>query len=110
MKKDAIKKDFKLMYLVIICITIVLSVGIFSYSNYQKEQLKQEQENNRLQNNQNKLTICISQAKNNRTNLWNNNCTKQSNGSCTINNSKTIEWIEQRYQQDLNNCYQLYGN
>lgn len=111
-------KKYTLVYLIIICITVISSVGIFSYSNYQKEQLKQEQENERIkkeqknaQLRQNQLNNCITQAKSNRRNLWNSNCTKQVDGSCTIkSNSGTSEWIEQRYQQDLNNCYQLYGN
>ena len=100
----------------IICITIVSSVGIFSYSNYQKEQLKQNEENERLEKEQkaleqqkNNLSNCINQAKNNRTNLWNSNCTKQADGRCTLSNN-LITRIEQRYEQDLNNCYQLYGN
>ena len=118
MKKEVKFKNYTLIYLIIVCITIVSSVGIFSYSNYHKEQLKQKQENKRIESEQkaaqlrqNQLNNCITQAKSNRRNLWNSNCTKQADGSCTIkSNSGTSEWIEQRYQQDLNNCYQLYGN
>lgn len=110
--------DKRLIYIIIISITIVSSVGIFSYSTYKKEQLKQKQEiklfEKQEQKNvqrQNNLNNCINQAKTERTNLWNSNCTKQSDGRCTINSNNGISnWIEQRYQQDLNSCYQLYGN
>lgn len=116
------QKNNKSIYIIIICfiicITIIGSIGTYSYFNYQKEVLKQEKEDERIKQEkedkelkQLNLNNCITNAKNNRTNLWNQNCTNQSNGSCTIKNGTgTIEWIEQRYQQDLNNCYQLYSD
>ena len=119
-KKSKVKGTIQISVLlsIVIPITIVLCIGIVMFFDYRKEQLKQEKEDKRLESEQKadetrqeQLNICIIQAKNNRTNLWNSNCTNQSNGSCTINsNSGIVEWIEQRYQQDLDNCYQLYGN
>lgn len=118
--KDSYKSFGKapILYILVICATLIISVGIYSYFNYQKEVLKQEKEDERIKDEkeekklkQANLNNCITTAKNNRTNLWNQNCTTQSDGSCTIKNGTgTIEWIEKRYQQDLNNCYQLYGD
>lgn len=119
-KKTKVKGTIQTSVLlsIVIPITIVLCIGIVMFFDYRKEQLKQEKEDKRLESEQKadetrqeQLNICIVQAKNNRTILWNSNCTNQSNGSCTINsNSGIVEWIEQKYQQDLDNCYQLYGN
>lgn len=119
--KNNLKNDLN-KTLIIICSSIIILVIIIcsfmTYNTYLKEESEKEQTNLKLENEekiekerQENLSICINQAKTSRTNLWNSNCTTQANGNCTIpNNSGTIDWIEQRYQQDLNNCYQLYGN
>lgn len=72
--------------------------------------MRLEQEQQLEEERQRSLNACINQAKTNRNDLWDNNCSKQANGNCTIkSNSGTIEWIEQRYDQDIKNCYELYG-
>lgn len=102
---------FVIILFLITSITVSLSIGIKEKAEKDKLQLKLDNENANEEKRQNSLANCIANAKTARNNLWNANCTKQTNGSCTINNnSGTIEWIEKRYQQDLNNCYQLYGN
>ncbi len=101
-----------------IIVLVIIIGGFVTYNTYLKEESEKEQTNLKLENEekaekerQENLSVCIVQAKTSRENLWNNNCDTQTDGSCTIpSNSGTIEWIEQRYQQDLDNCYQLYGN
>ena len=108
---------FIIIALVVIILAIVIG-GFITFNTYLQEESEKEQTNLKLEKEeavekerQENLSTCINQAKVARTNLWNNNCTTQSDGSCTIpNDGKTIPWIEQRYQQDLDNCYQLYGN
>lgn len=100
----------KITNTMIICITIIIVMLILGISNYKNEELKQKQQNARLQENKLLLDACITDAKNSRTDLWNNNCIKQSDGNCTIpSDSPTVEWIEQRYEQDIKNCNSLYG-
>lgn len=110
------KKDNKF---VIISICVVLIVAIISGSilvnTYIREQSNKEQTQMRLDNSnqneisrQNNLSSCISKAKTSRNNLWEANCPEK-NPNCSLQMDK-IEWIDSRYQQDLNNCYQLYGN
>lgn len=111
--KDKLKAIFTCIIISTIIIggTISFSIVIKEEAEKDKLQLKLDNENANEEKRQNSLSNCIANAKTARNNLWNANCTKQSDGSCTINNnSGTIEWIEKRYQQDLNNCYQLYGN
>jgi len=91
----------------IIMIFVAISIDIKENNKNLRLEKEQEAELTRQEN----LSNCISQAKSDRNDLWNNNCTKQSDGSCTIrNNTGTIDWIEQRYEQDLDSCYELYGN
>lgn len=105
----------KSIYLIIVCITVVLSVGIYSFSNYKKEELKQQEENNRFNAQQEKITgqqnllkYCIEQAKATRTDLWESNC-PDNNPNCSLS-PNTVQWIDSRYQQELDSCYELYGN
>lgn len=97
---------FSIVIVFIIMTFITINTSIKEKNKNERLEQEQQLEEER----QNSLKECISQAKINRNNLWNNNCSKQANGSCTINsNTETIEWIEQRYEQDIKNCYELYG-
>ena len=106
---DKLSKIFRyIIFIIFMIIMLVIIVTNIKENNDIKElELKEEQEEER----QDKLKACISTAKNDRSDLWNSNCTEEADGKCTIkNNSGTIDWIEQRYEQDINNCYELYGN
>ena len=103
------KVNLKFVSLIIICITIFSSIGVFSYFIYHKEELKQDQQNQRLEKEQEnrdyyreQLTNCINTASINRTNLWNSNC-PNGNSNCKLD-SKVVEWIDNRYQQEVNEC------
>lgn len=99
------------LVILIIAGAILLGIFIMEQSDKEQTQMKLEQALRQEKTRQKNLENCIQTAKDSRSNLWDANCTKQSNGSCTIpNNSKTVDWIEQRYQQDLDSCYELYGN
>lgn len=109
MKKEVKKSNISLIYLSVICITLIIVVGLIVFFSYQKEQLKQNQENERLkQEQENKdyyrrqLTNCINEAKTSRSNLWSSNC-PDSNPNCSLN-SNVVEWIDERYQQEVNEC------
>lgn len=113
MKKN---KDNKI---IIISICGVITIAIISSSilinTYLKEQSDREQTQMKLdsereneENRQYKLSNCISTAKTNRTDLWESNCPEK-NPNCSLN-SDIVDWIDKRYQQELNSCYQLYGN
>lgn len=114
--KNNTNKTLIITFSSIIILTIIIG-GFITINTYLKEEsnkeqniLKLEKQEKQEKERQENLSNCINRANISRTNLWNNNCDIQANGSCTIpNNSGTIEWIDQRYQQDLNNCYQLYG-
>ena len=116
-KEKNILKSIIIISLSIIILTIIIG-GFITFNTYLQEESEKEQTNLKLESEkeaererQESLSLCIVQAKTSRENLWNSNCTIQTNGDCTIpSNSGTVEWIEQRYQQDLDNCYQLYGN
>lgn len=114
MKKEKKKENSKLIYLSIICITIILIVGLVMFFNYQKEQLKQNQENERLKQEQDdrdyyrkQLTDCINNAKTSRSNLWSSNC-PDNNPNCSLN-SNVVEWIDERYQQEVSECNMKWG-
>lgn len=101
-------KDNKI---IIISICVVIAITIISGSVLINTYIKLENKDKNEIDRQDNLYDCITDAKSARTSLWDSNCTKQKDGSCTIDSdSKTIDWIEKRYQQDLNSCYQLYGN
>lgn len=51
-----------------------------------------------------RLNLCIEEANAKRDDLWNANCDEEG----YISSMDTIEWIEARYEQDLQNCYRLY--
>lgn len=103
------KKDNNKTSIIVACIIGIAIIGVaIIVSKNSMERLKYNEQQEELR--QNKLQTCISQAKTIRDDLWNANCTKQKNGSCTIQNGTgTIEWIEERYQTELNNCYKLYN-
>ncbi len=103
------KINLKFISIIIICFTILCSIGIFSYFSYHKEELKLQQENERLKKeekskdyNRQQLTACISQAGINRTNLWNANC-PENKPNCSLQMDQ-IEWIDKRYEQEVNEC------
>ena len=50
------------------------------------------------------LDVCIREAKIEREDLWDANSDEEG----YISDMESIEWIEQRYEQDLNACYRLY--
>ena len=116
-KEKKLLKPIIIIPVSVIILTIIIGAFI-TYNTYLQEESEKEQTDLKLdreeeteRERQENLSICINQAKTSRTNLWNSNCTTQANGNCVIpSNSGTVEWIEQRYQQDLDNCYQLYGN
>lgn len=115
MKKNIIPE--KMSNSTIICITVVLCIFIVGLFIYKKEELKQQEENQRLQEElefmqeqKNLLDYCINQAEADRSSLWDRNCVQQSNGKCTIKSKETLDWIEKRYEQDIKNCNSLYGN
>lgn len=106
MKKVVI---ISLIFSIIIGSSIIGASIILSNNKMKQLQYKTFQETIQEQGKQSELKRCIESAKESRTDLWNANCTKQSDGGCTIqNNTGTIDWIEDRYQSDLNNCYKLY--
>lgn len=97
---------FSIVIVLIIMTFITINTNIKEKNKNRRLEQEQQQEEER----QTKLSECISTAKRNRSDLWNNNCTKQSDGSCTIQSKTgTVEWIEQRYEQDIDNCNELYG-
>ena len=99
-----------IIFSVVIVLIIMTFITINTNIKEKNKNMRPEQEQQLEEERQTKLSECISTAKRNRTDLWNNNCTKQSDGSCTIQNKTgTIEWIEQRYEQDIKNCHELYG-
>lgn len=101
-----IKNEKFIIILLIILIFITVNTSI----KEKNKNMRIEQEQQLEEKRQNLLSECINQAKINRSDLWNSNCIKQSDGSCTIQNKTgTIEWIEQRYEQDIKNCNELYG-
>lgn len=114
--KNSNGKMLAIIFSSVIILTIIIG-GFITINTYLKEEsdkeqnsLKLEEQRNQEQERQENLSNCINRANISRSTLWNNNCDIQADGSCTIpSNSGTVEWIEQRYQQDLNNCYQLYG-
>lgn len=94
----------------IIAITFIIIISIFLFFNYQNEKLKNERLNEvqtEEENRQNDLQNCYYEAEQSRTNLWNANC---DNGetNCSLPRS-TIDWIDSRYKQDVENCNSLYG-
>ena len=103
------KMNLKFISLIVVCITILGSVGFFSYFTYHKEELKQEQQNQRSEKEQEnrdyyriQLTDCINNASVNRTNLWTANC-PESNQNCSLKMDQ-IEWIDDRYKQEVEEC------
>lgn len=95
--------------LVLICITIICSISIYSFFIYHKEELKQEQENQRLKQEQEskeyyrkQLANCLNSANINRTNLWNANC-PDGKSDCKLD-SDIVDWIDSRHQQEVNEC------
>lgn len=110
-KNHNINKTLIITFSAVIILSIIIG-GFITLNTYLNEKNENEETKLRLEKEkQENLVICIEQATNSRTNLWNSNCDMQSNGDCTIpTNSGIIEWIEQRYKQDLEICYQLYGN
>lgn len=105
MKKEKNNKSL----IIIVCIIMISIIIIIAITEYNKtSRIEAEQMNEYVR--QEDLKDCIETANNKRTSLWDNNCNKQANGKCTINNRDMIDWIEQRYEQELDNCYELYGN
>ena len=103
------KMNLKFVSLIVVCITILSSIGVFSYFIYHKEELKQEQQNQRLEKEQEnrdyyreQLTNCINTASINRTNLWKANCPEKE-PNCKLQMDQ-IKWIDNRYQQEVNEC------
>ena len=86
-------------------IFLIIIVTIIKENNDIKELIiKEEQEEKR----QDKLKTCISTAKNDRSALWEANC-PDDNLNCKLQ-SNIVEWIDTRYKQELEICYELYGN
>lgn len=107
--KDYIKTKSVIILVVILGFIVLLNTYVKGKNDAKIIDLKYNNERINESTRRSNLNSCIDKAKTDRTNLWNSNCTKQSNGSCTIQNGNgTIEWIENRYKSDLENCYQLY--
>ena len=103
------KKNISFISLVIVCLTILASVGVFSYYTYHKEELKQEQQNERLEKEQKdrdyyrtQLTSCINNADVHRNNLWESNC-PDDDKNCKLN-TNVVDWIDSRYKQEVEEC------
>lgn len=104
------KKNLIIIVGVLFAITIILSTIIYiNKENNDKEIKLQEMKQQEEEKKQRNLKNCINTAKNSRSDLWKANCIDP-DGNCSISSQKTIDWIESRYQQDLNNCYKLYKN
>jgi len=99
---------------IFLTITIIGSVSVVMYFNYQnevlvqdnkKEQLKSEQEFKEEQelSKQRKLQTSLDNAKTNRTALWNANADK--NGKVT---NEIAKWIEDRYNQEVQTAIERY--
>lgn len=104
-------KKHTILFISIVLLFIIIIFGIVLYYNLEKtktEQRTTELKLDKERKKQNNLEQCVVEAENIRTNLWNSNCTKQSNGMCTIKTGSVTNWIEQRYQQKLDICYELY--
>lgn len=107
--KELKMKERKDNKVIIISVCIVITIAIISGSILINTYIKLENKNKNEIDRQENLYACITDAKNNRNDLWNVNC-KDPDGKCTISDQSTINWIEKRYEQDLDNCYQLYGS
>lgn len=95
---------------IIIAITFIIIISVFLFFNYQNEKLKNERLNEvqtEEENRQYELQSCYSAAERSRTNLWNANCPDNQTG-CKLDSS-IVDWIDSRYEQDIENCNSLYG-
>lgn len=95
---------------IIIAITFIIIISVFLFFNYQNEKLKNERLNEvqtEEENRQYDLQSCYSAAEQSRTNLWNANCPDGQTG-CKLDSS-VVDWIDSRYEQDIENCNSLYG-
>ncbi len=103
---DKLSKIFRyIIFIIFMIIVLIIIVTNIKENNDIKElELKEEQEEKR----QDKLKTCISTAKNDRSDLWEANC-PDDNPNCKLQ-SNIVEWIDTRYQQELEICYELYGN
>ena len=114
-KKFKNKINNRLLFLCIFTtISIIAIITIALIYDYQKEKMIQEEKTERIRleqsaenNRQKNLLNCYNKAEKNRINLWNANC---DNGetNCSLPHS-TIDWIDNRYKQDINNCNSLYN-
>lgn len=108
-KISAINK-LPIIITIIIAITFIIIISVFLFFNYQNEKLKNERLNEvqaEEKNRQYDLQSCYSAAERSRTSLWNANCPDGQTG-CKLDSS-VVDWIDNRYEQDIENCNSLYG-
>lgn len=113
--KKVNNKNNNLNIFTIALITLCIISGTVIINTYIKEQgdkeltkLKLEETRKTEKERQDNLQQCITDADIARTDLWASNCPAK-NPNCKLD-SYIVEWIDKRYEQNLNNCYQLYGN
>lgn len=121
-KKKIIKKEKEyspmkkyILIAILISVTIIASVIVIMYFNYQKEllaqntkkellEIQQREAETKEQNRQMNLTSCINTADANYRELWKINSDK--NG--LIKSASVGEWVEGKYNQDLKLCTDRY--
>lgn len=105
--------------IVTICLSVsipLLIIGLtvsILYFDYKKAEMKENKELEQIEFQQQQeeekqrlLKNCISDAENDRHDLWEANC-PDDNPNCSLDSS-VVEWIDSRYEQDIENCNSLY--
>ncbi len=92
------KTDLRFISSIIVCVTILISVGLFAYFDF----LKEEQRNKQKEKNRINFTECVDTAGRNRITLWSANCPSD-DPSCVLS-MDLIEWIDNRYKQEVEEC------
>ena len=106
-------------YIIIIAILAIAIIILFVFliifnDKYSKLDEKYETVKNELEesywsedDSKTKLKLCFEEAERSRTNLWNANC-PDGETECSLP-IDTIDWIDSRYEQDIENCNSLYN-
>ena len=101
---DKVSKIFRyIIFILFMIIMLIIIVTNIKENNDIKElESKEEQEEERQQN----LRTCYRTAESDRKSLWKSNC-PDDNPNCSLS-PNIVEWIDNRYEQDIENCNSLY--